>query len=402
MRKRAFPLPVRWLAITAIFFTIPIFSSGSSGRLLPYDGDGLQRILQHGPWPPAPRRDPSNRVSGQPAAIELGRSLFFEPRLSRTGTASCATCHVPALAFTDGKPRGQGFMLLDRNTPSLLNLSQQRWFGWDGAHDNLWAQSVRPLLDRREMASTPERVGRLLRSDQKLAAGYAAAFGHAPGTDDEALTVDVGKALAAFQETLVSAPTPFDAFRDALARGDFAAAAQYPEAAQRGLRIFIGRGNCAVCHFGPNFSNGEFADVGIPYFLGEGRVDEGRYGGIRRLLDSPLNLLGGFNDDPTRSTATGTRHVEQSQRNWGEFRVPSLRNLVHTAPYMHNGRLASLRDVVRHYSELNEDRLHADGEKILRPLRLQPSEVGDLVAFLESLSVPTGPASAGTKPGFPP
>ncbi len=311
--------------------------------------------------------------------------LFFEPRLSKNGAVACATCHVPALDFSDGKSRGRGFAPLDRNTPSVLNAGLHRWFGWDGAQDNLWAQSVRPLLDRREMGASPEHVAGLLRSDAQLARGYAAAFGAPPGADDESLTVDAGKALAAYQETLVSARTPFDAFRDALARGDRRAAARYPPDAQRGLRIFIGRGNCAVCHFGPNFTNGEFGDVGIPYFLAPGVVDEGRYGGIRKLRASRLNLLGPYNDDARRATATGTRHVVQDQRNWGEFRVPSLRNLARTAPYMHNGRLATLRDVVHHYSELNEERLHRDGERILRPLRLEPQEAADLLAFLQSL-----------------
>lgn len=115
-------------------------------------------------------------------------------------------------------------------------------------------------------------------------------------------------------------------------------------------------------------------------------VDPGRYGGIKKLQESRANLMGVYNDDPARSTATGTRHVRLDHRNWGEFRVPSLRNVAKTAPYMHNGHLASLRDVVRYYSDLDEDRLHADGEKILRPLKLSNTEADDLVAFLQSLT----------------
>ena len=104
------------------------------------------------------------------------------------------------------------------------------------------------------------------------------------------------------------------------------------------------------------------------------------------MKGNPHNLLGGFNDDEAGATATGTRHVEMQHRNFGEWRVPGLRNVAQTAPYMHNGSLATLREVVRHYSELNEDRLHADGERVLKPLRLSAAEVDDLVAFLESLS----------------
>jgi cytochrome c peroxidase len=203
-----------------------------------------------------------------------------------------------------------------------------------------------------------------------------------PG-DDETVLVDVGKALAAFQETLVSARTPFDDFRDALENGKPSA---YPEAAKRGLRIFVGKGNCSVCHVGPHFTNGEFADIGVKFFVAPGMVDGGRHAGIRKLKASALNLLGRYSDDPVRSTAVGTRHVELQHRNFGEFRVPGLRSVALTAPYMHDGSLASLRDVVKHYSEFDEDRVHADGEKILRPLRLTESEIRDLVKFLETLS----------------
>jgi cytochrome c peroxidase len=198
--------------------------------------------------------------------------------------------------------------------------------------------------------------------------------------------VDVAKALAAYQETLRSGRTPFDAFRDAVQRGDRAAAAVYPLAAQRGLALFLGRGRCYVCHSGPGFSNGEFSDIGVPFFVGKGQVDPGRLGGIQSLRASRYNLLGPYNDDASRSTATSTRHVLLEHRHFGEFRVPSLRNLARTAPYMHNGSLRTLREVLRHYSELDENRLHADGERILVPLKLTPAETEDLLAFLDSLN----------------
>jgi cytochrome c peroxidase len=295
----------------------------------------------------------------------------------------CATCHVPFRGFHDGRRRGFGLAEVDRNTQSLLNVRFWRWFGWDGGHDSLWAQSIRPLLDPREMASSPARVAAFVRSSSD---SYEKAFGRKPPDDDEELLADVGKALAAFQETLVSRPTPFDAFRDALARDDVEGMRQYPGAAQRGLKIFVGKGNCGVCHFGPHFSNGEFADTGVPFFAGKGRVDSGRHGGIRKLQANAFNLLGRFNDDRSKANATGTRHVSLQHRNFGEFRVPSLREAAASAPYMHDGSLATLDDVVRFYSELDEDRLHADGERILKPLHLNAQESEDLVAFLQSLS----------------
>ncbi|MET0346093.1 MAG: cytochrome-c peroxidase, partial [Casimicrobiaceae bacterium] len=155
--------------------------------------------------------------------------------------------------------------------------------------------------------------------------------------------------------------------------------------------IFVGKGRCEVCHTGPRFTNGEFHDVGVPFFVERTRVDSGRHDGIKRLRASPYSLLGRWSDDPTRGTATSTRHVSLDHRNFGEFRVPSLRGVARTAPYMHDGSLATLRDVVKHYSELDENRLHADGEAILRPLRLTDAEIADLVAFLESLSPDSSP-----------
>ena len=353
----------------------------SGFQLSQFTQQEIARILQHGPWPPPAVRDPSNRVSGKREAIALGGKLFFEPRISGTGSVLCASCHVPFRGFQDARPRAFGLKEVERNTIAIVNAGFYRWYGWDGANDSLWSQSIRPLLDEREMRSSAPKVAQVMRT--LFAKDYESAFGRKLPASDEEVLVDVGKALAAYQETLVSERTPFDDFRDALASDK---PSDYPEDARRGLKIFVGKGNCSTCHFGPHFTNGEFADTGVPFFVAPGRVDPGRHAGIRKLKDSPYNLLGRYNDDPARSTATGTRHVELQHRNFGEWRVPSLRNVAQTAPYMHNGSLETLRDVVKHYSELREDRLHADGERILKPLRLSQSEIDDLVAFLQSLS----------------
>jgi cytochrome c peroxidase len=350
--------------------------------MIDFSKEEIAKILQHGPWPPPLEPDPTNRVSGKPEAISLGEKLFFEPRLSGTGSVLCATCHAPFRHFQDGRARAFGLELVDRNTATVVNARFYRWFGWDGAQDSLWAQSIRPLLDPREMRASAAHVGGVVRS--LFSEDYSKAFGRAPGGDDEALLVDAGKALAAFQETLVSGRTAFDDFRDAIARGERETG--YPPAAQRGLKIFVGKGNCSVCHFGPHFTNGEFADTGVPFFVAPGRVDAGRHAGIEKLKASSFNLLGRFNDDPSAKSAVGTRHVQAQHRNFGEFRVPGLRGVASTAPYMHNGSLATLRDVAMFYSELNEERLHADGERLLKPLRLSQAELDDLVVFLESLT----------------
>jgi cytochrome c peroxidase len=181
---------------------------------LPWSEDEVKAIARHGPWPPPVPSDPSNRVAGSPNAIVLGEHLFNEPRLSADGAMSCATCHVAGRDWADGRSKAMGRGELDRRTPSLWNVGYAHWFGWDGAGDSLWSQSIRPILDPREMAGDAARVTGLLREDKALACGYERAFGHKPGTDDEKLLVDSAKALAAFQATLVSPRTPFDAFRD--------------------------------------------------------------------------------------------------------------------------------------------------------------------------------------------
>jgi cytochrome c peroxidase len=342
-------------------------------------------ILRHGPWPAPWSPDPSNRVSGNAAAIELGERLFFEPRLSPSGKVLCATCHAPFRGWQDGRPRAFGLAEVDRNTQSLLDVRYHRWFGWDGAGDSLWAQSIRPILEAREMGGGAAQAAALVRGDAELACRYAKVFGTPPPAADAPVLAGIGKALAAFQETLLSGRSPFDDFRDALSAGDRSSMKKYPEAARRGLRIFVGRGNCTACHVGPAFTNGEFHDTGVPFFI-KGGADPGRHGGLKKLQANPYNLLGEHSDDRSGATAVKTRQVAIEHRNFGEFKVPSLRNVARTAPYMHNGSLATLADVVRHYSEISPDRLHSDGEAILKPLRLGAAESADLVAFLDSLT----------------
>jgi len=375
---------VNRIALAAL---LVLAAGNSTAQPLEFNGAELRAILRHGPWPAAWSPDPSNRVSGNPRAIELGERLFFEPRLSTAGKVLCATCHAPFRGWQDSLSRARGLAEVERNTLSVLNVRYNRWFGWDGAGDTLWAQSMRPILEPREMGGSAAQAAALLRGDAELACLHEKAFGAPPPAADEAALVAVGKALAAFQESLVSGRTPFDDFRDALARGDSSSMKNYPAAAQRGLQIFVGKGNCSTCHFGPSFSNGEFHDTGVPFFIAGGGVDPGRHGGIRKLQSNRFNLLGPHSDDRDGKSATKTRHVSLEHRNFGEFKVPGLRNVALTAPYMHNGSLATLADVVRHYSELSPDRLHADGESLLlRPLRLSAQESGDLVEFLESLT----------------
>jgi cytochrome c peroxidase len=384
-----------------LFFAALLVAPGlaAQGNPFGFNADEFRTLLRHGPWPAPWSRDASNRVSGKPQAIAFGEQLFFEPRLSGAGAVSCATCHMPERQFSDGRKLGAALAEVDRNTPSLLNVRFHRWFGWDGGHDNLWSQSVRPLLDAREMGASEGHVAKLMRSDAALSCGYRRAFGHEPPVDDEVAMMDVGKALAAFQETLISVRTPFDDFRDAMARNDWKAAAAYPEPARRGAKIFVGKGNCSLCHFGPVFTHGEFHEIGIPIVRKSGGVDWGRYQGIKQLRASRFNLLGAYNDDKTKANGQSTRHIDLAPQTFEQFKVPGLRNVALTAPYMHNGHFATLREVVKHYSQIDVTLLHqahiyagdvfaqaVPTDTVLQPLNLSEQEINDVVAFLESLS----------------
>ena len=346
-----------------------------------------ERIVAMGPWPPPAAQDAGNRWAGQPAVIALGQRLFFDARLSPDGRLACASCHLPQRAFADGLARSMGRQALPRHAPSLWNAVHERWLGWDGATDSLWSQALGPLLDRRELASNPAHLRRLLTDDDTLACRWRQAFGAGLPADDMALLVTLAKAIGAFVGTLVSGRTPFDEFRDAVVRADPAQAARYPAPALRGLRLFVGRARCHFCHHGPRLSNGEFADIGVRFFSSPGVVDPGRHGGIQALRRSAFTLLSGWSDGP-ESQALKTRHVQLQHRNFGEFKVPGLRNVALTAPYMHDGQMATLDEVLRHYSELDPERLHADGERLLEPLHLTDAETADLNAFLHTLTDP--------------
>ena len=307
--------------------------------------DEIRALLTHGPWPVPQAPDPGNRVSGKREAVEFGERLFFDSRLSGNGKFSCGSCHIPERNWTDNRTRGAAIGEVDRNTPTLMNVRLGRRFGWDGAADTLPAQSIRPLLNARELGSRPRQVADLLRKDEQLSCRYRKAFGTAPSaTDDDAVLADVGKALAAFQETFETPPTPFDRFRNALAKGEPIKPWIYSETALRGAKLFVGKANCSSCHSGPNFSSSELRDNGFAAYAVKDRPDPGRN---------------------------------------GAFKVPTLRHLFLTAPYGHHGEVGTLADAVRHYSE------RGSGE--VKPLKLTPTEQTELVVFLESLSTFNNP-----------
>lgn len=396
---------------------------------LPYvNNPAVNTILNEGQWqlvqslsPPdflAQRpKDPSNKYLLNKQAMALGKLLFFSPALSGTGEHSCASCHNPELDWTDGLALAQGANEGLRNSPSLWNNHKSRWFFWDGRSDSAWSQALGPIENPDEMAGDRLQVLKNILADHTLKAAYVKTFGKgiealslpvypdkaSPLTqaiDPEAyinwqqLTPDqqhmvnmhfshVGKALAAFEATLVSPPSDFDRYVAALRRGETVGrdSEVFNGQALAGLKLFVGKAGCMTCHMGGLLSNGEFHNIRLF------NHDGGRYEGIRHLLEDEFNQLGHYSDaDPKQKNKAVTRYVKQVKRNWGEFKVPSLRRVAFTAPYMHDGRFTTLEQVVDFYSEL--EGAVADehvNETIIKPLELTAEEKAALVVFLGRL-----------------
>lgn len=349
----------------------------------------LVRALTHSPLA-APPPEATNRWAEDEAAAAFGQRLFFEPRLSRDGTLSCASCHRPELWFTDGLEVARGLAEGERNTPTVVGVAHARWLFWDGRADSAWSQALGPLENELEMGSTRASIARLLAEDDALRAQYESVFGELPTLDEagiEQVFVRVGKALGAYERRLQGEGAPFDRFLQGVRQGEQALVDALSPSAQRGLALFVGEAGCRNCHVGPLFSDGEFHSVGIPPRGGGRPQDSGRWDGARRLLASPFRADGAHSDAPQGERARALDVLVQSSENWGQFKTPSLRNVARTAPYMHAGQFASLDEVVHYYSTLEGAVLPGHhGELVLQPLELDEDQQRDLVAFLESLS----------------
>ena len=365
----------------------------------------VRKALAHSPLPPLPR-DETNAVADDPAAARLGQFLFFDTRLSGSGQFSCASCHEPARCFTDGRRVFEAAGVGARHTVSLWNVAYNRWLFWDGRADSLWSQALKPIEHPLEMGGDRRKIVALLRSDSELRAAFEPLFGPLPGSEDaegvKRAFAGVGKAIEAYERRLVSRRSAFDVFAEGLRENDPAKTAALSPSAREGLRVFLGRGNCRLCHAGPNFTDGEFHDIGLASSMGPGPADTGRWGGIASLLADEFGAGGAFSDDRQGPRAQSSRFLVATYHNLGQMKTPSLRNVALTAPYMHQGQLATLRDVLQHYSTVDPPPLsNAFLEALLRPLRLTEGETAGLVAFLESLTDTSIDPALLSKPSSP-
>lgn len=364
-----------------------------------FSADVLEAVLALSPLPSKPP-DPTNRYADHPKAAELGRALFFDKSLSANGAVACATCHDPDRGFSDGRARMHGVGDGPRHSPPIWNTAYQRWFFWDGRADTAWSQAQKPIESEVEMALPRAEYVRRVLNDSRYADEYRAVFGAfdpvlASGKASAALIdrafANLTKAIAAYERLLSADDSAFDRFVAALKRRDPDGIRDYPAAARRGLAYFTTTGQCTLCHTGPLFTDGEFHNIGLKIGT-DLPLDLGRHPGIEKVLADPMNGRGTFSDaaadDPVNDRL---RYVVQKDNNFGEFKSPSLRGVADRAPYMHDGRFASLKEVLDFYSELPDRPALGHREESLKPLHLTENEKSDLIAFLNSLSPPRLP-----------
>ena len=317
--------------------------------------------------------DPTNAVADNPAAAEFGRQLFFDARFSVNGKISCATCHQPERRFTDGLPKGVAIGMSKRNTPSIVGTAYSAWLYWDGRRDSQWSQALSPLEDPNEHASNRLSVIAIVVEDKNYWRLYKSLFGEASSVDK--MYSNIGKAIAAFERTVMPTASRFDEYIAAVLEGDTEQQGTlFSEDEVRGLRLFIGEANCTQCHNGPLLTNNEFHNTGLANLEGE-VPDKGRVQGVREVLQHPFSCK-----DCSELTfaRTGPELI-------GAFRTPSLRNLENTAPYGHKGQMATLADMLAHYN-LAPDAMIGHNEA--KPLRLNSRELRQLEAFLLTLAAP--------------
>jgi cytochrome c peroxidase len=390
----------------------------------------LRRALKSSPLP-APPSDSTNRYADHPEAADLGRRLFFDPRLSGNGEVSCATCHQPDRWFTDGLVKSIGLDAADRHAPTLVDAAHHRWFNWDGRSDSMWGHTIRPIENPLEMGGDRTMLTRLLLEDSELNNRYEKIFGAIPlslvdlpararpigdspsveawerltAVDQDRINrvvANTGKSLAAFQRTLRGGPSRFDRWAEAISKGS-AEESILNASELRGLALFFGKAECWECHSGPLLSDGEFHNIGIPVAEGLPR-DPGRYDGSLLVREDPFNAAGRYSDDVDGRQAILSRGVKRDPDAWGAFRTPTLRGVGRTPPYMHDGSMPDLESVIRFYSTLEGAvQLGHHQESVLSPLDLDAGEIKDLAAFLRTLAGP-GPkidvpeASRGDEP----
>jgi cytochrome c peroxidase len=331
---------VSFTTLVAVLSAVAV-SSWAAGPISSAHAPAATRADQSWRLPAVPM--PKENLS-TPARVELGKSLFFDPRMSGNGAMSCASCHNPSLGWSDGLKTavGWGGQVLGRATPTVLNTAYNTQFMWDGRKKSLEDQALGPMKTPQEMNTDFAAALARLRSVPSYVTMFEKAY-QGEGISEET----IAKSIAAFERTVVVNDSPFDRWL----AGDKKAMTL---SQWRGYKVFndANKGNCAVCHSAPNFTDNGFHNVGL--VAGAGETDVGRFA-IRKVASMK-----------------------------GAFKTPSLRDIELTAPYFHDGAAATLRDVVDHYVHGGVDQSNLSPN--MKPLNLNEQEKQDLVSFMQALS----------------
>lgn len=406
------------LVLFAGFLGAALAADDERGDSTMFSDTEIRTILKMSPIDRSKLVDPTNRYCMDPAARRFGKRLFFDKRLSKDNDTACVSCHIPEKGWAGGDAGGHRKKAPKRHTPALWNVGYYRWYNWDGSADSLWAQSLGPIENTHELASTRVAVARVVQQNIELREAYEAIFGPIPAiiapvrlpdsgrpvpqdpnhpdhrrwseltleqqAAVNALLANVGKAIAAFESSIISVNAPFDRFVEGLREGDVDRIAAISPAAKRGLKLFLGKAKCVTCHSGPNFSDSEFHHV----FLGDDEEEDlGRWTGIERVRKSEFNFDSKFNDATSGQAVSWVSYVVRAPETKRQFKTPTLRNVMRSAPYMHTGQYETTEEVIEHYDTIDEamdDNQH--NEVVLSSLHLTDEEKQNIVAFLHGLT----------------
>jgi cytochrome c peroxidase len=395
-------------AITALFALAACLPEGTSKAA--WTPEELKRIssLSLAQLPALPP-DPSNRVADDPQAAALGEALFKDTRLSSNGQVSCATCHLSKRQFQDDVPLAKGVGTTNRRTMPIVGTAYSPWLFWDGRKDSQWSQALGPLESPVEHGADRTQIARLIGEHYRDA--YELIFGNLPDLDalpqhaapagsfevtaawkrlDESgqdainrVFANVGKAIAAFERTLLPRPTRFDRYAEVVAKGEASAKASLLSAQElQGLRLFVGKASCINCHNGPLLTDNHFHNTGIPAVpaLPE---DLGRSLAVEQVRSDPFNCLGRYSDAGPDHCAELKYMATEGEELIRAYKSPSLRGVADRPPFMHAGQIGTLAEVLVHYNSASNA---PAGHSELKALELSSQELAALEAFLGTLS----------------
>ena len=360
--------------------------------------------------------DSENPLYKNKMAIKLGHRLFFDKRLSLDGKIACANCHEPKKYFTDGLKTSVGVSNAQRNSPTIISVSHNTWFFWDGSADSLWSQALGPLENPVEHGGHRLMFAKLVHHDTNLRQLYENVFGAFPAlshlnfiesTDDHSsnmkinqlwkslsnkdknnittIFVNLGKAIAAYENQIQHGESRFDQYVAAIVNNDARTSNSILNKNEiAGLNLFTSKAKCFICHTGPLLTDQSFHNIGVPA-KNKNKFDWGRYNGVKKVKVSPFNCKSDFNSLPEKNCDELKYAITSKEETLGSMKTPGLRNVSKTAPYMHAGQYINLVEVIKHYNDPPALRFR---QSDLFNIELNDQEIKNIEAFLLTLDSP--------------